>query len=134
MQRRLFLRHYGFVEGSFRVPDSETLYPILLRPCTVRILMVTDSGGDGGHAAFSFGDMLNTFPMSPPWMRFAVTKADRSANPHADLQNFRFDGVDLSQYDQVWLYRMNGSGTPLSDAELGTVTQFMDGAQDLQFG
>lgn len=108
----------------------ELLYPILLRPCTVRILMVTDGGGSFTDGDFGLTELLNVLSVSPgPYVRFAVTKAHRSATGGngADIDNFRFDTTDVSGYDQIWMIGVSRTGmSPLSDGELKAVSQFMD--------
>jgi hypothetical protein len=108
---------------------SDLIYPILIRPCTVRILMVTDSGGSFGMADFGLGELLNVLSVSPgPWVRFAVTKANRISDATADISNFRFDAQDLSRFDEIWLFGVGrGNQLALSDAELRVLAQFMDG-------
>lgn len=109
----------------------ELLYPWLLRPCTVRILMVTDGGGSFTNADFGLTELLEVLSVSPgPYVRFAVTKAHRSAGGGngADIDGFRFDTSDLSLYDQIWMVAVSRTGeSPLSEAELKAVSQFMDG-------
>jgi hypothetical protein len=109
--------------------DPWKIYPIFLPPCRVRILMVTDGGGSFGMADFGLKTLLDILNVSPgPWVRFEVTKAHRRTDPDADLQNFLFDNHDLSQYDQIWMFAVERSGSPiLTDSELRAVSEFMDG-------
>ena len=37
----------------------ELLYPIWLKPCKAKILMVTDNGGSFGNSDFGLGELLN---------------------------------------------------------------------------
>jgi hypothetical protein len=107
----------------------ELLYPIWLRPCTVRILMVTDGGGSFTNADFGLTELINVLSVSPgPYVRFAVTKAHRSSTAtNADLTSFQFDTHDLSQYDEIWMFAVaRGSGS-ISDSELKAIATFMDG-------
>jgi hypothetical protein len=108
----------------------ELFFPILLTPCTVRILMVLDGGGYfTDHDDFGLGELLKALSVSPgPWVRFAVTKAHR-ANPMgsgADIVNFRFDQHDLSQYDEIWLFALDAGGATLPDPEIRAIATFMN--------
>ncbi len=99
--------------------------------CRVKILIVTDSGsgGFGEAAGFHLGQVLKILDTDPwPHVTFEVSKAHRQNAAGADvIDNFRFDGHDLSQYDQIWLFGINRTGPdPLSPAELNAVAQFMD--------
>ncbi len=108
----------------------ELLYPIFFRPCTVHILIVTDSGGSFTDAAFGLTELLSVLSVSPgPYVRFAVTKAHRSAGAaNADISSFRFDTTDLQQFDEIWLFAVSRGGfTPISEAELRAISEFMNG-------
>ena len=140
------------------VADPQFLVP-LLRPCTVRVLLVTDGGLD-----FSVGDFgLRTFvetllSMPGPYVRFRITVAHINnvsnaavmvGHPgiHASIKSFRFDDpahFSTSMYDQVWLFGIATSwsrgtspgGQPypsnrLSDAELALLSTFMNGGGGL---
>lgn len=106
----------------------ELLYPIWLRPCTVRILMVTDGGGSFTNADFGLTELLNVLSVSPgPYVRFAVTKAHRgSGAANADITSFRFDTTDLSQYDEIWMFAVARGSSSISDSELSAISSFMD--------
>lgn len=107
--------------------DPWKFEPILLLPCRVRILMVTDSGGSFGVANFGLRALLDALAVPPgPWVRFDVTTANRRADPTADLQNFRFDGTDLSDYDEIWMFAVERAGSEISDSEVRAIAQFMD--------
>lgn len=112
----------------------ELHYPILLRPCTVRILMVTDAGGSFTDADFGLTELLDVLSVSPgPYVRFAVTKAHRRPAGDlntigADLVGFRFNTIGLKSFDQIWMIAVDRSGAmPLSEAELRSISEFMDG-------
>jgi hypothetical protein len=109
--------------------DPWEIHPILLRPCRVGVLIVTDGGGSFGSADFGLKALLDTLAAPPgPWVRFDVTKAHRRVDPTADLQNFTFDGYDLTDYDEIWLFGVERSGSPeLSEPELRALSEFMDG-------
>ena len=106
----------------------ELIYPIFLKPCIVKILMVTDGGGSFDKADFGLGELLNILSTSPgPWVRFAVTKAYRGppiGGGGADILNFKFDIHDLNQYDEIWMFAVNAS--PISEMELRKISEFMD--------
>jgi hypothetical protein len=110
----------------------ELIFPILLRPCTVRMLIVTDGGGSFTDQDFGLTELLSVLSVSPgPYVRFAVTKAHRSAGgfltANADIVGFRFDTTDLSQFDQIWMIAVSRGGLqPITDAELKAISQFMD--------
>lgn len=57
-----------------------------------------------------------------------MSKAHRQSGAEPDvIDNFRFDGHDLSRYHQIWLFGINGAGPdPLSASELRALSQFMD--------
>ncbi len=110
----------------------EVFFPIKwwLR-CTVKILIVTDSSGSGGYgtsAGFHLGHIL-TILGDDPWSHviFEVTKAHRSTEATADIQNFRFNTHDLSVYSQIWLFGIERTADPLSQEELKVLSEFMDG-------
>jgi hypothetical protein len=106
----------------------ESIYPILLRPCKVNILMVTDGGGSFGNADFGLRALLDALAVSPgPWVRFAVTKAHRETDSTANLQNFRFDTANLDSFDEIWLFGVQRTFGGLTDGELRALAQFMDG-------
>ena len=106
--------------------------PVLLQPCEIKILMVTD--GVGGFIVGSFGvadfglrALLGELAVPPnPWVRFEVTKAHRRTDPNAHISDFRFDAIDLSQYDEIWLFAVERAGTEISESELRVVAEFMD--------
>jgi hypothetical protein len=111
-------REYRANPWSFR--------PILLGPRRVRLLVVTDGAGSFGPADLGLGTLLEELDDgSGPWVRFEATTAHRRGDSTADLQDFRFDGHDLSGYDQVWLLGVEGPETPLDDPEVEAVARFM---------
>lgn len=107
----------------------EKLWPILLPPCDVRILMVTDGLGSFGTADFGLKALIDALAEPPgPWVRFGITTAHRKYDPDADLNNFDFTAQSLDGFDQIWLFGVERtSGPSLSEAELSTLSQFMDG-------
>lgn len=104
------------------------LLPFLLRPCRVKILMVTDRGGSFGSAPFGLSALLSAMSVPPgPWARFDITTANRQSDPTAALQNFRFDRHDLSVYSQIWMFGVQRTGDQdLAESELRAIAQFMD--------
>lgn len=97
--------------------------------CRVKILIVTDSfsGGFGLSAGFHLGQILQILT-DDPWshVAFQVTKAHRQVDATADLNNFRFDAQDLTQFSQIWLFGITTAEDALSPTELKALTQFMD--------
>ncbi len=99
--------------------------------CTIKILIVTDgSGGFTDTTGFHLGQIVKILG-DDPWshIKFQVTKAHREqSNEAAVIDNFRFDGHDLGQYSQIWMFGIHrtGFGTPLSPSELRAVAEFMD--------
>ena len=107
----------------------DLFFPYLPRPCVVRILMVTDNGGDFSTTAdFGLGELLEVLSVAPgPYVSFAVTKANRRSDPTADLQNFVFGStVTTENFDQIWLFGLERSGNFISDQELRVLSQFMN--------
>lgn len=105
------------------------LWPPLLRPCRVRVLIVTDSGGSFGTGSFGLKALIDALKIPPgPWVRFEITTANRRTDPTADIQGFTFDGVNLGDYDEIWLFGVERSFSPaLSEQELRALSEFMDG-------
>jgi hypothetical protein len=125
--------------------DPWSASPVLLPPCEVKILIVTDGFASFGVNDFGMRALRGILAVPPsPWVRFQVTTAHRRNDPAlppppsppptgtvADVSNFRFDTTDLSQYDQIWLLGVERASTKqfhteISDAELRAIAQFMD--------
>lgn len=107
--------------------DPWSARPILLPPCEVKILIVTDGTGSFGVADFGLRALLGILAVPPnPWVRFEVTKAHRRFDPVAHISEFRFDTVDLSGYDQIWLFAVERAGSEISESELRAIAEFMD--------
>lgn len=121
------------------------LWPWFLRPCTVRILMVADSGIYFNGSDFGLSDLIGILNTPPgPYVRFRVTTAHRTTNDpgllgdgmpgvHATIGHFAFTppAFDPNEYDQVWLFGFEsssaGAGWPRpSDQELRAICEFMD--------
>lgn len=108
--------------------DPWSARPILLPPCEVKILIVTDGFASFGVNDFGMRALLGILATPPnPWVRFEVTKAHRRFDPVAHISEFRFDAVDLSGYDQIWLFGVERAGDEISETELRAIAQFMDG-------
>jgi hypothetical protein len=115
------------------VPRTDALFNLnWALKCTIKILVVTDSG-DGGFshtAGFHLGRVLKIVTDDLwPHIAFEVTKAHRQTvdGSAADISDFRFDSHNLTQYDEIWLFGINGNGADeLSDKELKALAQFMD--------
>jgi hypothetical protein len=109
--------------------EPQSFFPIFLKPCVVRILMVTDGGGAFGSTDFGLKALLDALATPPgPWVRFEVTKAHRRTfDPTADISDFRFDQHDLNPYDQIWMIAVEASSAPgLAPSELRAIAEFMD--------
>ncbi len=112
--------------------DPWSASPVLLPPCEVKILIVTDGFASFGVNDFGMRALRGILAVSPgPWVRFKVTTAHRRIDPDADVSGFRFD-TDLSEYDQIWMFGVERASTEafhteISDTELRAIAQFMDG-------
>jgi hypothetical protein len=104
------------------------IWPPFLRPCRVRILLVTDAGGSFGTGTFGLKGLIDALAVPPgPWVRFEITTANRRADPTADIQNFAFDSTNLGDFDEIWMFGVERSFTPgLSQTELRAISEFMD--------
>jgi hypothetical protein len=114
----------------------------------INVLLVMDGiAGSAHYASFGPGDQtadpntgdaffgLSEFVrvLTSGWFpRFNVTKAhrDTDVNGAADVENFKFDAVDLSVYDEIWLFGVadtGGTANAMTDSELVALTKFMNG-------
>lgn len=109
--------------------EPSLLFPFWLRPCTVKILIVTDSAGSFNLADFGLAELLTVLAVPPgPYVTFQITKAHRGAFAQgANITNFRFDKHDLSQYDEMWLFAVARGAGAIGDAEVAAIATFMDG-------
>lgn len=131
--------------------DPNRLIPVLLRPCTVRVLLVTDGGLDFGNGDFGLSAFVETLLVAPgPYVRFEITLAHinsgvtdaqmlgGNAAIKARIKGFKFDNdahFTVDKYDQVWLFGIatlwnRGGGYPsdsLAPAELDRLRDFMNG-------
>jgi hypothetical protein len=84
-----------------------------------------------GDAFFGLSEFVRVIE-SGFFPRFKVTKAhrDTDVNGAADIENFKFDAVDLSAFDEIWLFGVadtGGTANPMTDSELVALTTFMNG-------
>ncbi|GAA1296831.1 hypothetical protein [Saccharothrix xinjiangensis] len=112
--------------------DTRATTSVHAEPRTVRVLMVTDGEASFDEADFGLSTLVDVLEAPAlPWIRVEVTKAHRERNLpalSAELPLFRFDGHDLSQYDQIWLFGVARSNRPsLEEVELRALAEFMDG-------
>ena len=127
---------------------KDNLSPILGWLTGIQVLLVMDGEALGSHyASFGHGDQ-NPNPNSGDayfglsefvrvlhasrFPTFHVTKAHRDTdiNGAADIEHFKFDAVDLSGYDEIWLFGVAGAGgtaNPMIDSELQALARYMDG-------
>jgi hypothetical protein len=124
-------------EREHLAAHPERMWPPLQPGHVVNMLVVTD--GVGGFSDEPFG--LQTFMealhyASIPWVSFRIRTAHRGNYRAANMRQFRFDSVDLPQFDVIWLFGVNRKRTPvppwgieppLSQAELRALSQYMDG-------
>ncbi len=131
------------LEQFSRIDSGHIAHPYFLRPCTVRILMLVDTGISYNQFYFGLSEVLDTLRTNPEWwVKFDVTRAHRQTDPNKPapatpafglygphFENFKFDqpGFSLDNYDQVWFYGFN-SGTfgALTANELDILFRWMD--------
>lgn len=134
--------------------DPERYLPVL-RPCRVKVLLVTDGGLDFSMGDFGLRTFVETLRTTPGFhVRFDITVAHiNNVSDDAvmvglpgvvrSIKQFKFDDTSHftpCMYDQVWLFGIATSyargsspdGTPypsnrLGDAELRALSEFMDG-------
>ena len=134
--------------------DLQSQIPILFRPCTVRVLLVTDGGLDFSMNGFGLRTFVETLLSTTGFhVRFQITLghidnvADNQimvGDPRIarSIRQFKFDDpshFSTTLYDQVWLFGIstfysrgnaaNGQAYPndrLSDAELRVISDFMN--------
>lgn len=116
----------------------------LLRPCRVRVLLVTDGALDFGSADFGLKAFVKILQQAPFYVRYDVTLAHRrfrSGDQMLDgdstiarrITNFRFDDPGhfaSDMYDVVWLFGIE-SGPGIDDTEVRAIAEFMDGGGGL---
>lgn len=131
---------------------NRRLLPWCLRPCSVRILIVTDTDygfvtGSFSQSYFGLSALLDALRNQPDtFVNYDVTKAHRQTDPFKpdpavnptlhdhygpDFEGFRFDqaGFNINDYDEVWLIGVAG-GTidrdAMSQSEIDVLAQFME--------
>lgn len=105
----------------------------------VRVLVVLDGttrtasfgAGDPLDVYFGLSEFVQTITSGTGFTRVELTKAHRDTDPRgaADIDHFRFDAHDLSQYDEILLFGVAAAGetgAPMSDSELAALATFMD--------
>jgi hypothetical protein len=120
--------------------ELEALKPIEIyfpRRPRVKILIVTDgSGSFDSNMNFGLGRMIQEMNSDPWWwVQFEmITAHRRTGTPFASTatyQDFRFNtppvGVNLNDFDQIWLFGVERSGAfPLQPAEITVLTNYMN--------
>lgn len=106
--------------------------------CPREVLIVTD-GLSFGTTDFGLSEFLTTFNEleATSSVDYRVTTAYHRTTGTSSgnavvvkhLDNFEFTGIDLSDFDQVWLFGIGGVG--LDAAEIDAVTGYMDGGGGL---
>src|SRR4051794_8127876 len=106
--------------------DPFAFVPLFFWPYRLRILMVTDRSASFGRADFGLSALLAALSQPPgPWVSLEVTKAHRRSDANADLNHFQFDAVDLSQFDQIWMFAVERANSEVTTAELAAIARFM---------
>lgn len=103
----------------------------LVRFCQVKMLVVTDGTGDfSDTAGFGLGKFLKAFLTPVAFTYFSIDKAHRQngAGTTPGFDNFKFDkpGLNLNNYDVIWLFGVDRKGTFLSNTELRKLSEYMD--------
>lgn len=135
------------------IDRPEILLPIL-RPCRVRVLLVTDGGLDFSMSDFGLRTFVETLLATPAYyVRYEITLAHIDNVPDSrmmvgdsriarNIRSFKFDDAahfTPAMYDQVWLFGIStfysrGPGYPgdrLKDTELRALSEFMNGGGGL---
>ena len=121
--------------------QKDKIPPIIHFLIHVNVLVVLDGLTNIRTASFGPGDPNDGFFGLSEFIRvlnavvfppYHVTKAHRDIDPNgaADIQNFKFDAVDLSAFDEIWLFGVAASGgtnNSMTDSELAALTKFMNG-------
>src|SRR5271170_6425544 len=104
-------------------------------PPALGISFLKDAGGnyvqDTTDDTFTVSELIYLLTTSTPGI--SVDTAHRRDDPNATFPNFNFaTTTDLSNYDVLWIvgyegYNYRYYGSPVTDAELQAITEFMDG-------
>lgn len=118
------------------------IYPWWVKPCLVRILLVTDGGLDFSDADFgmsAFVDILKNENRS--YARFEISLAHMSsgvldsqvqvgeAKIKRSIKGMDFENPDHFQpswYDQIWFFGISSGGSSLNPNELSILSSFMN--------
>lgn len=99
----------------------------------VKVLMVTDGARYGTGGGYNLSRVLEALQYDlPSYVRIDVTKAQHATSsynngdPEADLNDFRFGTTDLTPFDQIWIFGVNG-GNSLDAGEATAIWDFMQG-------
>ncbi len=128
------------------IKDLEILKPDFIKPyfpkwwwwrrCNVNVLIVTDGGLDFGTGDFGLSEFLTAFNQlqATTWNNYRITLGHRatsvsSINPLVvnQINNFNFTtSVNLSDFDQVWLFGITPNPAGLGTTELNAVETYMN--------
>ncbi len=122
--------------------DPSKINQLYLRPCQVKVLLVTDGALDFGMGDFGLSTFVSILQNDGrSYVRFNITLAHRSgfvsdaavqvgaANIARSIKAFRFDNAghfSESMYDQVWLFGFDSTPNGMSKAELTALSNFMN--------
>ncbi|RJK94751.1 hypothetical protein D5H78_13005 [Vallicoccus soli] len=109
------------------------------RPCSVRVLLVTDGGLDFGSGDFGLRTFVTTLLSGTYPAHFRITLAHRRSRGgdammeddgrvERRISGFRFDDrghFAADQYDQLWMFGIE-SAPGITDREVRAVAEFMD--------
>jgi len=120
-----------------KIPNDT--YTILRRPCRPRILVVVDGLDYRDNNAFGLwrfihGITVASGVINKPTLTLAhrTTHATPTVTVGTDVytiqNNFTFGAsVTLANYDQIWIFAIGGGAFALSNAEVGIISEFMNG-------
>ena len=113
--------------------DLQPIEYFSFRRCSIKLLIVTDYGGSFDNANFGLSAFLEAFNEPLPYTSFNVTKAHRRTDANADVENFKFDNHDLSQYDVIFLFgierpafRPPQGANLVDEPELKAISEYMN--------
>ena len=103
-------------------------------PCTIRILMLTDTVFGGyNNEDFHLGELIHILKTNVPYyVNYKITKAHRDnvTTVGADITQFRFDNsnhFNPDDYDEIWMFGIQGGNNiNLSAKEQRIVAEFME--------
>ena len=112
------------------------------RPCRPRILALVDGLSYRSNDGFGLSRFLEAITVAPGvTTKPVITLAHRSVHPtptvaigpdnYTVINNFNFSTaatpVTLANYDQVWIFGIGAGPFALSNAEVGVLSEFMNG-------